>query len=251
VPDAPEITPPFGEAARLASRHHLVTSWWSERALGLIGRSRRQDWADGERQKSEFGGKSREAFSPVGPHAALIEAGKPDGAAETVERERALSSQVSHQLRTPLAAMRLAIETEMADPRTRWQPSFATERRTLEVDIHDASGYLSKTALNQILDVLLGNSLRHGRGRARISIGTGDEYKARIRVSDDGFLDSNRNPFDTPRTGGHGTGLKLARSLAETERSALRLASARPVAFELTMPRTDPSGPSTDLELEP
>jgi signal transduction histidine kinase len=36
---------------------------------------------------------------------------------ELLQRERSFSSQVSHQLRTPVAAMRVAIETELAAPR--------------------------------------------------------------------------------------------------------------------------------------
>ena len=36
---------------------------------------------------------------------------------ELLERERSFSSQVSHQLRTPVAAMRVAVETELAAPR--------------------------------------------------------------------------------------------------------------------------------------
>ena len=36
---------------------------------------------------------------------------------QLLERERSFSSQVSHQLRTPVAAMRVAVETELAAPR--------------------------------------------------------------------------------------------------------------------------------------
>ena len=36
---------------------------------------------------------------------------------ELLARERSFSSQVSHQLRTPVAAMRVAVETELAAPR--------------------------------------------------------------------------------------------------------------------------------------
>jgi signal transduction histidine kinase len=37
---------------------------------------------------------------------------------ELLQRERSFSSHVSHQLRTPVAAMRVAVETELAAPRT-------------------------------------------------------------------------------------------------------------------------------------
>jgi signal transduction histidine kinase len=220
---------------------------------------------------------------------------------QTVERERAFSSQVSHQLRTPLAAMRVAIETEMADPRTnhelvlndalsaitrleqttngllalsrgtvsdrttvrldviasdarhRWSRTFLAAHRSLELVSEPAVGFGSETAVNQILDVLLENSLAHGRGTTRISVGACDGDEAQITVHDDGEIDEFTDPFAAARATGHGIGLKLARSLAETERCALRVSNHRPVTFELRLPSADPTisadGPDSDPEL--
>jgi signal transduction histidine kinase len=210
---------------------------------------------------------------------------------QTVERERAFSSQVSHQLRTPLAAMRVAIETEMADPRPnhelvlndaltaitrleqttngllalsrgtvsdraalsldivaseaskRWSKVFVAARRSLELFTVPAVGFASKTAVNQILDVLLENSLQHGRGTTRVVVTVSDE--ASIAVNDEGIIDRDADPFAGVRSDGHGIGLKLARSLAETERCTLKLSCRRPVTFELLLPSTDP-GATTD-----
>jgi signal transduction histidine kinase len=207
---------------------------------------------------------------------------------QTVDRERAFSSQVSHQLRTPLAAMRVAIETEMADPRpnhelvlndalsaitrleqtttgllalsrgtisdraalnlsaiahdarARWIRSFVAARRSFELTMADAIGFASKTAVNQILDVLLENSLQHGRGITRVIVSVADTNAALIMVSDSAALENHSDPFAAGRTVGHGIGLKPARSLAETERCGLRLSSHRPVTFELRLPNTDP-----------
>jgi signal transduction histidine kinase len=215
---------------------------------------------------------------------------------QTVERERAFSSQVSHQLRTPLAAMRVAIETEMADPRPnhelvlndalsaitrleqttngllalsrgmvsdrtelrldlivsearhRWSRNFVVARRSLEVVTEKAVGFASKTAVNQILDVLLENSLTHGRGTTCIAVNALDESEAQIILHDDGALDEFTDPFAAARGVGHGIGLKLARSLAETERCALRLSSRRPATFELRLPSADASRAIEELE---
>jgi signal transduction histidine kinase len=215
---------------------------------------------------------------------------------QTVERERAFSSQVSHQLRTPLAAMRVAIETEMADPRPnhelvlndalsaitrleqttngllalsrgtvsdrtelrldllvsearhRWSRNFVAARRSLEVVTDQAVGFASKTAVNQILDVLLENSLTHGRGTTCIAVNALDETEAQIILHDDGTLDEFIDPFAAARGVGHGIGLKLARSLAETERCALRLSSRRPATFELRLPSADATAAADELE---
>lgn len=209
---------------------------------------------------------------------------------QTVERERAFSSHVSHQLRTPLAAMRVAIETEMADPRPnhelvlndaitaitrleettngllalsrgtvsdraalsldvvasearkRWSKVFVATRRSLELVTVPAVGFASKIAVNQILDVLLENSLQHGRGTTRVVVTVSDAAEASIAVNDEGIIDRDADPFAGVRSVGHGIGLKLARSLAETERCTLHLSSRRPVTFELLLPRTDPGG---------
>ncbi|MEZ5257840.1 MAG: HAMP domain-containing sensor histidine kinase [Ilumatobacteraceae bacterium] len=130
----------------------------------------------------------------------------------TVARERAFSNEVSHQLRTPLAALRVAVETELAFPRPdhelvlnevlgavtrleqttsgllslalgtiddrteldladvarvaveRWTPTYALQHRQLRSVIEVAPAWMSRTAADQILDVLLENALQHGRG---------------------------------------------------------------------------------------
>jgi signal transduction histidine kinase len=51
---------------------------------------------------------------------------------ELVERERTFSAHASHQLRTPLAALRLAVETELARPRS--DPNAALEEVLAETD---------------------------------------------------------------------------------------------------------------------
>ena len=207
----------------------------------------------------------------------------------TVERERAFSDQVSHQLRTPLAAMRVSLEVEMASPRPdrslvlddalravtdlentvtgllaltrgtvddraslelpelvsaavdRWSGRFDSVGRRLTVSVAPATGVASRLAVDQILDVLLENSLQHGSGTTHLAGGPLDDSESFLAVADEAQLGPRVDPFATRAAGGHGIGLKLARSLAETERCALRVASPHPVTFELRLPTGAPS----------
>jgi len=56
---------------------------------------------------------------------------------EALGRERAFSAEASHQLRTPVASLRLAIETELAAPRP--DPSVALEEALVDIDRLDAT----------------------------------------------------------------------------------------------------------------
>jgi signal transduction histidine kinase len=51
---------------------------------------------------------------------------------EVLDRERAFSAEASHQLRTPIASLHLAIETELADPRP--DPATALHEMLADVD---------------------------------------------------------------------------------------------------------------------
>ena len=138
-----------------------------------------------------------------------------------VERERAFSADASHQLRTPLASLRLAIENELMKPRP--DPTLAlrdalndvdrlestlthllalardtpSDRRPIDlrllVDAVDATWrhrlaplgrafrvnvdtttppvLVSATALSTVIDVLVENAVRHGRGTVTVDAG--------------------------------------------------------------------------------
>ena len=56
---------------------------------------------------------------------------------EVLARERAFSAEASHQLRTPIASLRLAIETELADPRP--DPAAALHEALVDIDRLDVT----------------------------------------------------------------------------------------------------------------
>ena len=98
----------------------------------------------------------------------------------------------------------------------------------------------SAPAINQVLDVLIGNALQHGRGtvtvRARhaprsIAIEVSDEGPGPPTDADDVF---RRRPASAT---GRGIGLALARSLTEAEGGRLTLSRAGPgPRFTLLLP---------------
>jgi signal transduction histidine kinase len=203
---------------------------------------------------------------------------------ELLRRERSFSSHVSHQLRTPVAAMRVAIEAELDAPRSdstvvlheslraldrlestiesmlalarhdertpawcdvgalvlehadRWRPSYAAAGRDITVRATTQPGEVDAAAVGHILDVLLENALVHGRGPVAVTVrrnGTAIE----IDVGDDGPSDPEADPFSEVRVDtGHGIGLRLARTLAESEGGQLRLLEVAPTTFRLSLP---------------
>ncbi len=213
---------------------------------------------------------------------ALTDAG--DRIRELLRRERSFSSHVSHQLRTPVAAMRVAIEAELDAPRSdstvvlheslraldrlestiesmlalarhdertpawcdvgalvrehaeRWRPSYAAAGRDISVRAATQPGEVDAAAVGHILDVLLENALVHGCGPVVVNVRrTGPAIE--IDVGDDGPSDPRADPFSEDRADtGHGIGLRLARTLAESEGGQLRLLEVAPTTFRLSLP---------------
>jgi signal transduction histidine kinase len=203
---------------------------------------------------------------------------------ELLQRERSFSSQVSHQLRTPVAAMRVAIETELAAPRhdphevlresvgqldrlestitsllalardTRrtpvecdvatwlrdrvsiWDAAAAAGGRTIAVAGAPGNVAIDADAVGHIIDVLIDNALRHGRGQVTV-IATRVDGELHLDVADQGPTPTRTDAFaDEGSDSSHGIGLRLARSLAESCHGTLSLLATPTTTFRLTLP---------------
>jgi signal transduction histidine kinase len=209
-----------------------------------------------------------------------------------VERERRFSANASHQLRTPLTALRLRLENAAAEPggltaevvaealesadaleRTieellrlardgdgprhvrdpqpidaviqdaerRWSPQLATTGRAMRIRIDPDLPLVdcSTSAIEQILDVLLDNALKHGQGPVEVLVrDSGTALALAVRDSGDGVRpDEDVFARGFSGNGGHGIGLALARELAESQDGRLLLTRASPsTEFTLLLP---------------
>ncbi len=93
--------------------------------------------------------------------------------------------------------------------------------------------------VGQVIDILLDNALRHGKGDVRI-----DVSGRQLQVSDDGIVDSRTadglfHGSDDPAAP-HGRGLALARRLAQADGGKLELVSRAPTTFVMTLPVAHP-----------
>jgi signal transduction histidine kinase len=193
---------------------------------------------------------------------------------DVLDRERAFSAHVSHQLRTPLTGLLLGLEAglEDDDPRVvirtalergehlqeiiedlvRLSRGSAGDRGVLDVaalldEIRartDVSVRVpdrlpevraSLTAVRQIVNVLLDNAVTHGRPPITVSA-TDLGNGLAIDVADTGpGIPEGTDVFRAPADG-HGIGLPLARSLAEAEGGRLILRRSAPPTFSLLLP---------------
>ena len=207
---------------------------------------------------------------------------------DLLSRERSFSSQVSHQLRTPVAAMRVAVETELTAPRDdpdevlhevlgqvdRLESTIGgllalarhdrrpvepvdvrrtvdgivgvhrqrlAEARTIDVIGPEIVLALDRTAIEHVVDVLVDNAVRHGAGDIAVDIDARPPG-VRIEVADNGRRPSDRDVFaEDGADRGHGIGLRLARTLAESAGGALSLLDGTTTTFRLDLPAEHPS----------
>jgi signal transduction histidine kinase len=196
-----------------------------------------------------------------------------------VARERAFSADASHQLRTPLAALRLELEAlelrgeelpvalaqverlqdtvdtllavaRDAQPTTatadlaalvdgaerRWRGVLAGDGRPLRVDVTaaDPVARAAPRVIDEILDILLSNAHRHGKGAVTASVREAAGWLV-VAVADEGegFAVPPREALSrrAESNGGHGIGLALAQSLAHAENGRLEIVESgrRPI----------------------
>ncbi|GAA4677933.1 HAMP domain-containing sensor histidine kinase [Pseudonocardia yuanmonensis] len=230
---------------------------------------------------------------------------------DLLARERAFSAEASHQLRTPLAALRLRLENARANALARpgtdvgpaldaavaeterltrtveellalararggdrrgpldlhvvldevaetYRPRLVAEGRSLELDL-DGAGEAdgtpavvgSRTAVEQVLAVLLDNALRHGEGAVRVGLRqVGDAVAVDVGDEGPGFADGRAGRGRPAGPGapadGHGTGtgigLPLATRLAEDQGGRVVVSRESPPVMTLFLPLTDLDG---------
>ncbi len=136
----------------------------------------------------------------------------------------------------------------------RWHGELAAEGRRLLVnlDAEVTRVEVPGTLVAQILNVLIDNALRHGRGAVTLTARETGETVA-LEVSDEGSITmESAAVFDRGTSGGEGQGigLALARSMAEASGGRLLLARRAPATFTLFLPggtiEARPSGLATD-----
>lgn len=117
-----------------------------------------------------------------------------------------------------------------------WQERFAKKRRQLIVTTGIVSPVVGTPGLiGQILNVLIDNALRHGRGTVAILV-----QDTAVTLQDEGNgIDeiTAASIFDRPsdHRAAHGRGLALARRLAEADGGRLELIENRPATFKLSL----------------
>ncbi len=129
------------------------------------------------------------------------------------------------------------VPTVLRDANTRWGSAHKVQSRQLIVQQADSVGSIraSRSAIDQVLDVLISNSLEHGAGTTTVSARIVSGGLA-IDVSDAGpGIDASEAEaiFRRRHGSGNGIGLSLARALTEADGGRLLLAQQRPPRFSI------------------
>ena len=175
------------------------------------------------------------------------EVSDPTGAiARTLVELDRLEGTVDHLLALSRDALPVHESVEVASVitsvRSRWAQRFQHEGRPF--DVFDAGEptviRATRSAVDQVLDVLIANSLQHGAGTTTVTarrIAGGISFD----VADEGagILPADADAIFTRGHGsGHGIGLALARTLAEADGGRLLLTSYHPPRFSVLFSAT-------------
>ena len=144
-----------------------------------------------------------------------------------------------------VAELRPVVAT-MNEVEHRWHGHLAGEGRRLLVKLAPETTTIEipESLVTQILNVLIDNAFRHGRGTVTLTAREISQTLA-IDVADEGSITiAPAAVFDRGTSGGngHGIGLAFARSMAEASGGRLLLVHSSPATFTLFLP-TDPAEP--------
>jgi signal transduction histidine kinase len=126
---------------------------------------------------------------------------------------------------------------------TEWQPRFAGAGRTIAVVTASQRPVVGTKGLaGQVLDILVDNALKHGRGAVTLLI---DGASVLVIDQGTGLSDEHaRRAFDAPTdpAAAHGRGLPLARRLAEVDGGFVEIVHPRPlrIRYRLTPAGSEP-----------
>lgn len=116
-----------------------------------------------------------------------------------------------------------------------WHQRARQAGRTLVLRGEATTVLATPGCVGQIIDVLIDNALRHGRGTITVTVGARS-----VRVADEGTIgtDAAAGLFRSPESPGsaHGRGLVLARRLAQADGGRLDLTSGTPTTFTVAYP---------------
>ena len=130
----------------------------------------------------------------------------------------------------------------------RWRAQADAVGRKIVVAPAEGAPGTASSAVSQILDVLVHNALKHGRGDVRIRATRHAEYLT-VLVADDGPRPRGnsvfqRRPEQRSATSGEGIGLALSSELAESLGGHLLLEGDKTTTFSLILPASSGAGAS-------
>lgn len=168
---------------------------------------------------------------------ALIE--QIDGALEQALRINLLIESILTSWRTVISHELVALDFNklLSDITKNWTPKFAKMNRSIELKTSMAVQVLGcKTTQEQVIDVLIENSLQHGSGTTSIQLGVEKQWAVLI------ICDQGQGIHENVQTGlmtygvtttGNGIGLALAKKQILNDGGRLEIISMKPAVFKL------------------